>query len=66
MERVLTPLLHACVPSLVNPAYRGLMLFLNVTASPAVASSTLTLTLQAVEPVTGTVLYSLAAPTGGP
>jgi len=43
----------------VNLNHRGVLLFLNVTASPANAAASLTLRLQAIEPVTGTVVVAL-------
>jgi len=39
--------------------HRGVMLFLNVTASPAVATSTLTVAIRAIEPVTGMAVVNL-------
>ncbi len=39
--------------------HRGVLLFLNVTASPAVAAASLTFRLQAIEPVTGTATVAL-------
>lgn len=42
-----------------NLNHRGVLLFLNVTASPAVAAASLTLRLQAIEPVTGTAVVNL-------
>jgi len=42
-----------------NLNHRGVLLFLNVTASPANAAASLTPRLQAIEPVTGTVVVAL-------
>ncbi len=39
--------------------HRGVLLFLNVTASPAVAAASLTPRLQAIEPVTGAATVAL-------
>ncbi len=43
----------------VNPNHRGVLLYLNVTASPANAAASLTLRLQAIEPVSGTAMVAL-------
>jgi hypothetical protein len=42
-----------------NLNHRGVLLFLNVTAAPAVAAASLTFRLQAIEPVTGTATVAL-------
>jgi len=42
-----------------NLNHRGVLLFLNVTASPAIAAASLTLRLQAIEPVSGTAVVAL-------
>ena len=42
-----------------NLNHRGVLLFLNVTASPAIAAASLTLRLQAIEPVGGTLVVAL-------
>ncbi len=47
----------------VNTDARGVLLFLNITASPANAAAALALVVNAVEPVTGTALVPLFAPT---
>jgi len=47
----------------VNTDARGVVLFLNITASPANAAAALALVVNAVEPVTGTALIPLFAPT---
>ena len=43
----------------VNLNHRGVLLYLNVTGSPANAAASLTLRLQAIEPVGGTLVVAL-------
>jgi len=62
IEAVLVPAgARTAAPTIATQAnlnHRGVLLFLNITASPAVAAASLTLRLQAIEPVSGTARRS--------
>jgi len=51
------------IPTQVNTDARGIVLFLNVTASPANAAADLALSLSLVDPVSGTALVPAFTPT---
>ena len=51
------------IPTQTNPNIRGVLLWLNITAGPGAGVGGLTLTLRAIEPVTGTAFVALLTAT---